>query len=102
MTTLLLEILFFGNGIFLLILNDILNIGFLLNLYVYAINFTNDKHKYVFFPYSILQVRDVLTKFRGLGKSEDAVSEWLKSCGITNSEHKRDIYRCLKRIDDSN
>lgn len=47
-------------------------------------------------------VRDVLTKFRGLGKSEDAVSEWLKACGITNSEHKRDIYRCLKRIDDYN
>lgn len=47
-------------------------------------------------------VRDVLTKFRGLGKSEDEVSKWLNSCGITNSEHKRDIYRCLKRIDDSN
>lgn len=47
-------------------------------------------------------VRDVLTKFRGLGKSEAAVSEWLNSCGITNSEHKRDIYRCINKIDDSN
>lgn len=47
------------------------------------------------------KVRDVVIKFQALGESEHNFSEWLDLCEITNSEHKRDVYRCIKEIADS-
>lgn len=50
-----------------------------------------------FFSNSILQAIDVLIQYLILDRSEKKFLEWLHSCGITNSEQKRDCFKCIKK-----
>lgn len=45
-----------------------------------------------------ITAHDVLKKLQELGNSEVSFMVWLQDIGITNSEHKRDCYRAIKKM----